>query len=72
MKTHPKPQLPNMCSKSNRSRNMKFEYNVVYENSLDKFDVGLNRWDFSPFTAIQTVSSKNSTLVQARKHVGFI
>ena len=46
MNTHPKPQPPNMCSKSNRSRNMKFEYNVVYENSLDKIDVGLNRWDF--------------------------
>ena len=27
-------------SKSNRSRNMKFEYVVVYENILDKFDNG--------------------------------
>ena len=27
-------------STSNRSRNIKLEYNVVYENSLDKFDNG--------------------------------
>ena len=55
---------------------MKLEYIVVYENSLDQFDiehhrikvkvtVGLQK--FSPFTTIQTVRSNNSTLVQARK-----
>ena len=55
---------------------MKLEYIVVYENSSDEFDnehhrikvkvtVGLQK--FSPFTTIQTVSSNNSTLVQARK-----
>ena len=27
-------------SKCNRSRNTKFEYFVVYENSSDKFDIG--------------------------------
>ena len=63
-------------SKRNRSRNMKLEYIVVYENSSGKFDiahyrikvkvtVGLQK--FSPFTTIQTVRSHNSTLVQARK-----
>ena len=63
-------------SKINRSRNVKFEYMVVYENSWDEFDiehhrikvkvtVGLQK--FSPFTTIQTVRSYNSTLVQARK-----
>ena len=55
---------------------MKLEYIVVYENSSDVFDnehhrikikvtVGLQK--FCPFTTIQTVSSNNSTLVQARK-----
>ena len=55
---------------------MKLEYILVYENSLDKFDiehhrikvkvtVGLQK--FSPFTAIQTFRSYNSTLIQARK-----
>ena len=63
-------------SKRNRSRNMKFEYMVVCENSSDEFDiehhrikvkftVGLQK--FSPFTTIQTVRSYNSTLVQTRK-----
>ena len=63
-------------SKRNRSRNMKFEYMVVYENSSDEFDiehhrikvkvtVGLQK--FSPFTTIQTVKFYNSTLGQARK-----
>ena len=57
-------------SKRNRSRNMKLEYIVVYENSSDEFDiehhqikvkvtVGLQK-----FTTIQTVRSYNSTLVQ--------
>ena len=55
---------------------MKLEYVVVYENSLDEFDiehhrikvkvtVGLQK--FSPFTTIQTVRSYYSTLVQDRK-----
>ena len=55
---------------------MKFEYMVVYENSSDEFDIEHHRIKvkvtvgiqmFSPFTAIQTVRSYNSTLVQARK-----
>ena len=54
---------------------MKLEYVVVYENSSDKFDIGLRRikvkvtvgvQKFSPFTTIQTVRSYTSTLVQAR------
>ena len=62
-------------SKRNRSRNTKFEYIVVYENSSDEFDIGLRRikdkvtvgvQKFSPFTTIQTVRSYISTLVQAR------
>ena len=55
---------------------MKLEYIVVYENSLDEFDiehhrikvkvtVGLQK--FSPFTTKQIVRCHNSTLVQARK-----
>ena len=55
---------------------MKLEYNVVYENSSDEFDiehhqikvkvtVGLQK--FSPFTTIQTVRSYNLTFLQARK-----
>ena len=63
-------------SKSNRSRKMKLEYIVVYENISDKFDnghcrikakvtVGLR--NFSPFITIQNIRSYNSTLVQARK-----
>ena len=63
-------------SKRNRSRNTKLEYVVVYENSLDEFDIELHRikakvtvgvQKYSPFTTIQTVRSYNSTLVQARK-----
>ena len=30
-------------SKRNRSRNMKFKYNVVNENNSDKFDIGHRR-----------------------------
>ena len=54
---------------------MKLEYIVVYENSLDKFDIELRRikvkvtvrvQKFSPFTTIQTVRSYSSSLVQAR------
>ena len=30
-------------SKRNRSKNTKLEYVVVYENSLDEFDIGLRR-----------------------------
>ena len=62
-------------SKRNRSRNMKSEYIVVYENSSDEFDIELH-WikvkvtvgvqKFSPFTTIQTARSYSSTLVQAR------
>ena len=55
---------------------MKLEYFVVYEKSLEEFDiehchikvkvtVGLEK--FSPFTTIQTVRSYSLTLVQARK-----
>ena len=54
------------------NRNMRFEYVFVYENILDKFDIG-HCWlrirghqTFSPFSAIQTVRSCNSILVQAR------
>ena len=49
---------------------------VVYKNISDKFDIG-HCWtkvkvtvplrNFSPFTAIQTVRSHDSTLVEARK-----
>ena len=55
---------------------MKLEYIVVYENSSDEFDIEHHRIKvkvtvglqmFSPFTTIQTVTSCNSTLVQARK-----
>ena len=54
---------------------MKSEH-VVYKNISDKFDVGHCRTkvrvtvplrNFSLFTAIQTVRSHNSTLVEARK-----
>ena len=57
---------------------MKFEHIVVYENISDKFDIGLCQnkvkvtaqlRNFSPFTAVQTVRSHNSTLIQARKFV---
>ena len=60
-------------SKSNRSRNIKFEYIVVHENISDKFDIGHCRTNikvtarlrnFSPFTTIQ-LSGPNSTLVAA-------
>ena len=69
-------QLCHYNSKSNRSRNMKLEYIVVYENISNKFDNGHSRikvkvtvgiLNFSPFTTIQTIMSYNSTLVQARK-----
>ena len=55
---------------------MKFKYSVVYENSSDKFDIGHYQIKVKvtagvqtvfPFTAIQTVRSYNSTLVQARR-----
>ena len=60
---------------------MKLENIVVYENSLDRFNiehcrikikvtVGLQK--FSPFTTIQTVTSYNSTLAQARKFISSI
>ena len=72
-------------SKSKRSRNMKLDYIVKYENTCfsDKFDIGHCRTKvkvtarldqgqghsatskFFSFTAIQTVRSHNSTLVQA-------
>ena len=59
-------------SKRNKSRNMKLEYIVVYQNSSDEFDIDQGQdhcvtSKFFPFTAIQTVRSKNSTLVQARR-----
>ena len=59
-------------SKRNRSRNMKLEYIVVYENSLDKFNIDQGQGRCRPskvsqFTTIQTVKFYNSTLVQARK-----
>ena len=62
-------------SKRNRSRNTKSEYIVVYENTLDEFDIELRRikvkvtvdvQKFSPFTTMQTVRSYSSTMVQAR------
>ena len=62
-------------SKRKRSRNTKLEYIVVYENTLDEFDIELRRikvrvtvgvQKFSPFTTIQTVRTYSSTLVQAR------
>ena len=57
---------------------MKFKYIAVhvYENDSDNFDIWHRRtkvkvmvrlWNFSPFTAIQTVRSHNATLVQATK-----
>ena len=54
---------------------MKLEYIVVYENSLDEFDIELRQTKvkvtvgvqmFSPFPTIQTVRSCGSTLVQVR------
>ena len=53
-------------SKRNRSRNTKLEYIVVYQNSLDEFDIELRRIKvkvavgvpkFSTLTTIQTVRS---------------
>ena len=60
---------------------MKFEYNVVYENSSEEFDIEQHRikvkvtvglQKFSPFTTIQTLMSYNSTLAQARKLIKHI
>ena len=60
---------------------MKLDNIVVYENSLDEFDiehcrikvkVTINEKNFSPFTTIQTVRSYNSTLVQDRKHISSV
>ena len=50
---------------------MKLEHIFVYKN-ISKFDIGHCRTkvkvrNFSSFTAIQTVRSHNSTLVQASK-----
>ena len=53
-------------SKSNQSRNMEFEYVVVYENISDKLWVIVKLRNFSPFTTIQNIRSYNSTLVEAR------
>ena len=56
-------------SKRNRSRNMKLEYIVVYENSLDEFNIELHRikvkvtvgiQKFLLLTTIQTVRSYSS------------
>ena len=62
-------------SKSNRFRNRKFEYIVVYENISEKFDIG-HCWtkvkvteriqNFSPFTTIQTVRPHNSFFYKLR------
>ena len=55
---------------------MKLKYSVVYENNLDNFDIGhcpikvkvtAGVQTVFPFTAIQTVKSYVSSLVQARK-----
>ena len=54
---------------------MKLQYLLVYENISDKLILGIagpgsSSWhDFGiyPFTAMQTIRSYNSTLVQARK-----
>ena len=55
--------------------NTKLEYILVYDNSLDEFDIELRRikvkvtvgvQKFSPFTTKQTVRPYSSTLVQAR------
>ena len=51
---------------------MKFKYIVVYENNLDKFDIGHYRIKVKvtvtvTFTTIQSVRSYNSTLVRDRK-----
>ena len=62
-------------SKRNQSRNTKLEYIVVYENSLDEFNIELHQimvnvtvgiQIFSPFTTIQTIRSYSLSLVQAR------
>ena len=50
-------------SKSYLPRNIIFEYVAVCENKFDKFDQGhYNVQMFSPYTAIQTIRSYNSTL----------
>ena len=55
---------------------MKLKYIVVYENSLDEFDIEHCRikvkvtvgvQTFSPFTTVQTVRSYNLMLLQATK-----
>ena len=60
--------------KSNRFRNMKLEYIVVYDNISDKFDIGhcqtkvkvtARLRNFSQFTTIKTVRFHNLTLIQA-------
>ena len=54
-------------SKINRSRKVKLEYIVEYENISNKFDNGHCRIKVK-VTTIQTISQfYNSTLVQARK-----
>ena len=57
-------------SKSSLSRNMKFGHIVVQVRYWALSDQGQGHCatsKFSPFTAIQTVRSLNSTLVQVRK-----
>ena len=43
-------------SKRNQSRNMKFEYFVVYENSLDKFYIGHCRIKAKVIVGLQKIS----------------
>ena len=63
-------------SKSNRSRNMKFEHIVVYENISDSFDIGhcqtkvkvtTRLRNFSQFTTTQTVKCYVSAMEHDRK-----
>ena len=63
-------------SKRNRSRNMKLEFVVLYENNSEEFDiedcrikvkVTVSLQKFSTFTAIQTVRSHNSMIQHVMK-----
>ena len=65
-------------SKRNQSRNTKSEYIVVYENSLDEFDIELHRikvkvtvgvQKFSPFTTIQTLVQARNLILSIYLHL---
>ena len=64
---------PCMITQKHLSRNMKFKYIVVYENSFDEFNIGHFQIKVKVSAGVQTVftftaiQNVRSTLVQARK-----